>query len=133
MPTYRKVKLKNGLGEYVYPEIDPGDAGGALVIEYTHSVVSGAEQYTSTTTWEEAYAAFSAGRAIINYCANDATGGECYQRVIGMRCQSGEEVEGHTLFYNMLTAEGTPIQSFMGLNFNSYSDYGAIRFAEVLE
>jgi len=28
MSEFKKVKLKNGVGEYVYPEIDPDDKGG---------------------------------------------------------------------------------------------------------
>lgn len=128
MPTYKKVKLKNGLGEYVYPEIDPGDAGGALVIEYTYQTGSGSEEYLSTTTWEEAYAAFSAGRSIINHCASGILGREYYQRVIGMRSESGEEYEGHTTFYSMTSDTGYPIEGFMGLDFNSCSSYGAISF-----
>lgn len=62
MPTYRKVKLKNGLGEYVYPEIDPGDAGGGFIITLTQDQN---EIWTGDKTFGEAWEAFSGGLNVL--------------------------------------------------------------------
>lgn len=68
----------------------------------------------STTTWEEAYAAFSAGRTVINHCASDMFGSECYQRVVGMRREPGEDP--NPFYYRMISDTGENIEGFMGLS-----------------
>ena len=123
MPEIKKVKLKNGVGEYVYPEIDPGDAGGAFVITYTRS----GSTFTGDKTWEQAFTAFASGQCVLNHFI-DSEGSEYYSSVDCMR-----KIDDIGVDYYMMDSAGNTVVMLFQISIEDWSSSGTIEFYEAIK